>query len=187
MYGVIISGMPCSGKSTIAKKYAERHKLKYISSGDIAREMAQQDITIHRALEKGFFAPEEEMRSRIEWAIVECAFSHTPFIMDGFPRFKDQDVFLHKIFDRFQLKVIYVLIDVDIDVCLDRARRRQRNDDAVIKDRIDYFYHTTLPPIMSHSPIIMGDTVGKDNDDIVNLLNGYITMHTHRDTVIKNL
>lgn len=175
MYCIIITGMPCSGKSTIAKRYSEQYGLRYISSGDIAREMAQNDITIHRALEKGLFAPEEMMRNIISNKINNCSIHDTPFIIDGFPRFADQDKFLIEQLCKLNIVPIYVLINIEIDICLSRAKRRQRNDDVVIEDRIDYFIHETLPPIMEHSPIIMSDMISMTNDDIVSLLNNYIT------------
>jgi cytidylate kinase len=37
---VIISGMPSSGKTTIAKKVAERFGLKYLSGGDLLKDIA---------------------------------------------------------------------------------------------------------------------------------------------------
>lgn len=40
MNSVIVSGMPASGKTTVAKIIAERHNLRYLCGGDMLKEMA---------------------------------------------------------------------------------------------------------------------------------------------------
>ncbi|MCL4435284.1 MAG: cytidylate kinase family protein [Thaumarchaeota archaeon] len=40
MNSVIVSGMPASGKTTVAKVIAERYHLKYLCGGDMLKEMA---------------------------------------------------------------------------------------------------------------------------------------------------
>lgn len=40
MKSVIISGMPASGKTTIARRVAEKYRLRYLCGGDILKEMA---------------------------------------------------------------------------------------------------------------------------------------------------
>ncbi|MEM2210703.1 MAG: cytidylate kinase family protein [Nitrososphaerales archaeon] len=42
MITIIISGMSCVGKTTVAKALAERFNLKYLSGGDMLKEMAME-------------------------------------------------------------------------------------------------------------------------------------------------
>ena len=42
MKGIIISGMPAVGKTTVARTIAERFDLRYYSGGDVLKEMARE-------------------------------------------------------------------------------------------------------------------------------------------------
>ena len=187
MYCMIISGMPCSGKSTIAKLYSKLYGCEYISSGDIARKMAEDDSDVFTALQNGAFAPEKRMRDAIADRISLCTSNKTSFILDGFPRFDDQDRFLNTVLAICDVRKIYVLVDVDKETCIKRAEHRNRFDDKAIEDRIDYFNESTLPVFKAHQPIIIENRHGADNNDIVDLLHAYITLRTHRDIIVNSL
>lgn len=44
MYGIVIMGFPCSGKTTACKFLKEEKGLEYISTGDIVRELAEEEL-----------------------------------------------------------------------------------------------------------------------------------------------
>lgn len=141
MHGVVLFGRPCSGKSTIGKRFAEKYGYVYISSGDIAREMAGHDRQTGADLAAGKMAPEEMMRVNIRWAIRREIGMGNNFVLDGFPRFRDQLDYLQRTFPH--LNLIYAHIWVSTDYALYRARNRGRNDDAAIQARLDYFEQNT--------------------------------------------
>ena len=62
---VVLVGGPCSGKSSAGKIAAEILDAVYISSGDIARNMAQDSAIIKNDLMLGKLAPENNMRNAI--------------------------------------------------------------------------------------------------------------------------
>ena len=62
------------------------HVLRYISSGDIARQMHVDDL-----LNKGELAPEDEMRKRVLESINDTQVS---YVLDGCPRFYEQYAWL---------------------------------------------------------------------------------------------
>ena len=143
MYGIIIIGPPCSGKSTIGQNYSQQHKIGYISSGDIARRMAARDPRVDKELSEGKLAPEAAMRHAIGDEILMRTGRDMPFILDGFPRFPEQNEWLLSNFGK-KIHFIYVLIDTPIDLCVKRAKLRDRSDDAAISKRITYFQTETL-------------------------------------------
>ena len=55
---IVISGPPGSGKSTIGKKLSKKFSLKYVSAGQIFRELAQKEglslIDLNKKAEKDF-------------------------------------------------------------------------------------------------------------------------------------
>jgi len=176
IYGIILSGMPCSGKSTIALKYAIQHDMQYISSGDIARAMSVYDNTTKVSLSKGELALESEMRRLISIYINKCIKSNISFILDGFPRFIEQDEWMLHNYSKI-VKFIYVQIHIDKSECIRRANIRNRDDDNMINKRITYFEENTLPIFNTHKSITISNTF--DIPDVVNKLteelNNYIS------------
>lgn len=143
MFGIILLGESCSGKSTIGKtvqnRLATNHDInvRYISTGDIARQITQDD-----RLNKGMMADEESMRSAIINKVRE---EDTTFILDGCPRFYEQYIWMNSVFDN--IRFIYLYIDVPYWQIVERARKRGRSDDDAIITKHNYFYNNTLPMI----------------------------------------
>lgn len=174
MHCVVLFGRPCSGKSTIGKKFAEKYGYVYISSGDIAREMAENDRTIGAMLSAGNMAPEEMMRADIRWAIRRnIGFDHN-IVLDGFPRFRDQLDYLERTFP--YLDLILTHIWVSTDYALYRAKNRGRNDDAAIQSRLNYFEENTYE-LLKGCKITINNNGEYDIDDKVNELYEEVTRY----------
>lgn len=138
MVGIVMLGMTTSGKSTIGRYIALKLGLRYISSGDIARQMNVDDI-----LNKGELAPEDEMRKRILESI-NCA--DTSYILDGCPRFYEQYAWLNR---NINHKLVYLDIHIAPQVAYVRAENRGRDDDnyASVQKKIDYYIDNIEPMI----------------------------------------
>lgn len=141
MYGIVLLGMPCSGKSTIGKLLATNHNYYYISSGDIARRMAREDVGVQHDLSIGRLAPEAKMRNAIGDNILRCKRYDNNFILDGFPRFLEQDEWLRRMFPNTTLIRVYV--HVEEPEAIRRGVERGREDDKSIFERIDYYNENT--------------------------------------------
>lgn len=141
MYGIILIGKPCSGKSTIGRLLATYGDYRYISSGNIARDMAKNDRAIKDDLNAGKLAPEHRMRDAIKRCIDDCINDDARFILDGFPRFADQYHWLTRTFP--EIKLILIEIRVSDDNALYRSMKRAREDSSSIKYRINYFNEYT--------------------------------------------
>jgi len=170
---LIILGIQGSGKGVQGKLIAEIFNLKHISTGDLLRnEISTQSELgkeISSYIDKGNLVPNS--------LINKIFFKHLPkdnFILDGYPRNKEQVEFLEKInppdkiiYLDIQEKVVYERLAVRIqckkcgtiygknktpekegicDECQSKLeRRKDDSSDEAIKKRIDLFNQETLP------------------------------------------
>ena len=154
MHGVVLFGRPCSGKSAIGHEFAGRFGYTYISSGDIARELAEGSRKMQEDLAAGKMAPEEEMRAQVRYKIRCCRANGDNFVLDGFPRFMDQHDFLKRTFP--DMCLIYAHIFASEQTVMDRSRRRNRGDDGAILARLKYFEENTYD-ILRHCQIMINN------------------------------
>lgn len=138
MVGIVMLGVTTSGKSTIGKFVASELGLRYISSGDIARQMQVDEI-----LNRGELAPEDEMRKRVLDAINEMNVS---YILDGCPRFYEQYAWLSRSVDH---RLIYIDIHIAPHIAFGRAASRARDDDKLmsVQKKIDQYIDAVEPMI----------------------------------------
>lgn len=57
-----ISGMAGTGKSTVAKRIAEKYKLRYYSGGDTLKALALNEPGVHKTAENGWWESKEGMK-----------------------------------------------------------------------------------------------------------------------------
>lgn len=137
---VILIGPPCSGKSTVGKQLASNIGYEYVSSGDIARKMAEEDGTID-SLNAGKMAPEDRMREEIG----DILNQGNNIILDGFPRFTEQYEWL---VDRFSdRKFAFILVDAPTLLLFNRVIARGRADDTAFTERLEYYIKNTVSMI----------------------------------------
>ena len=141
--GIILVGPPCCGKSTIGRKVARDLGIDYISSGDIAREMALENKDVRASLDRGMMAPEYEMRMRVYNRIKDrkCG----TFVLDGFPRTVGQMYFLEKYIRNIRWTII--MFTVDKDQLIERAKSRGRSDDGSFNYRYNFYCNLTMEMI----------------------------------------
>lgn len=135
---IVLIGPPCSGKSTVGRFLADKLGYRYVSSGDIARNMGK---AVNAMLRAGRMAPEDEMREEIK----KILDTHDDVILDGFPRFEDQynwmmGKFMHRSFS-------FVLIDAPVSIIFDRVSKRGREDDVSMTGRFEYYRNHTTPMV----------------------------------------
>lgn len=138
---IILIGPPCSGKSTVGKELASQIGYKYVSSGDIARRIAEEDGTTDN-LNAGKMAPEDRMRDEI--AKVFNAEDRGSIVLDGFPRFEEQWEWM---ITNFEHEFAYIIVDVPTIDMFNRAVSRGRTDDIAFMDRLEYYMKNTIPMI----------------------------------------
>ena len=149
---IVLVGAPCSGKSAAGKLVASKMNIGYISSGDIAREMAKHDAQVGNDLSNGKMAPEVKMRNSIQnklWRhLIEK--DNDIVILDGFPRFGEQAEWLYSILPKYII-IHYVLFDItSLSTIIERSAHRGRDDDKSLERRLKYYYNTTLPDLREY-------------------------------------
>jgi len=110
---LILYGPEGSGKSTQAKKIADKYEIPYLGSGDLVRSAAENDKgalgeTCKLVLEEGKYVADSEMfvlwKKRLKGKDINGG-----WIMDGFPRNISQAKFLDKKLDKYGQKVDAVI------------------------------------------------------------------------------
>jgi len=110
---IIFYGPEGSGKGTQAKLLAEKLKYPILTSGDLVRDAAANDKgiigeVVRESLKEGKYVADSEMQVLWKWRLKEED-AKGPWIMDGFPRNKDQAVFLDDKISKYGYKIEAVI------------------------------------------------------------------------------
>ena len=146
---LVFFGPPGAGKGTQADRFAARHHIPKISTGDILRK-AIQDGTRIGAMVRETLQSGALVRDDLIISIVAERLEHPDtakgFVLDGFPRTIPQAAALDAMLaDRGGVTVIALVVHGD-EVIRRLARRAREDDEAfVIKERLDVYSRETEP------------------------------------------
>lgn len=143
-----IMGPVGSGKSTQAKIIAEKLGLCWVSTGELARQQAQEDSDLGRKfkqlLDEGQLIDDPDIAEllRVKLAQTEC---QTGFVLDGYPRDLPQASFFDPHFEK-----VFFLKMTEAEV-IKRLLLRGRFDDTpeLIKTRLQ-IYHQLTEPVLDY-------------------------------------
>lgn len=152
----LIYGPQGSGKSTQAKLISEKFGYKFVSAGDVSRQIAAEDSDIGRRVkslyDSGNPTPQEIIVPAID-RVLDTPGS-TGFVLDGYPRYAQQIESLVESIEKrgWQVtKVVSILLsDEDCKKRMaSRARLENRNDDVAvaIARRLELYHQQTVPII----------------------------------------
>ena len=111
--GIVLLGMPGSGKGTQALEIQKDHGIPEISTGDILRDHVRRGDELGRAAEpimrEGSLVPDALLNSMVAERLAkpDCT---TGFILDGYPRTEAQANFLDELMLRLGRRVPRVLL-----------------------------------------------------------------------------
>jgi adenylate kinase family enzyme len=139
-------GQTGCGKSTVADLVAKALGVPHVSSGDIAREIAETDPTTKLALMQGNPAPEEPVRVAVRQALERAELESGGWVLEGFPRHLAQLVLLLQWSSSLPC---FVYLDLHEWYCIERLVARGRPDDKAdgIARRFKSFDERTVPVV----------------------------------------
>ena len=126
---IVLLGAPGSGKGTQAKKLMADRNIPQISTGDMLREAVAAGtrfgLKAQSVMEAGNLVPDEVVLGIISERLSQPD-AADGFILDGFPRTKQQALDLEELLDQLGTPLdTAVLLDVDFDILLKRLTGRR--------------------------------------------------------------
>lgn len=120
---LLMFGKPGSGKGTQKEKIEARYGLESITVGDILRGKAKTNEEIRNIMKKGTFVSDEKLADIIEEAIASFSMMED-FILDVFPRTKDQMKIYDRLRQKYQFETIALLLDISDEEAIKRLSTR---------------------------------------------------------------
>ena len=126
---IVLLGAPGSGKGTQAKKLMADKRIPQVSTGDMLREAVAAGtrfgLKAKPVIEAGNFVPDEVVLGIISERLTQPD-AQDGFILDGFPRTKQQALDLEELLDQMGTPLnTAVLLDVDFDILMKRLTGRR--------------------------------------------------------------
>jgi adenylate kinase len=146
---VVLFGPPGAGKGTQADRFAERHGVPKISTGDMLRKAIQDGselgLFVKDTLQRGALVSDDVM-IRLVGQRLEQSDTAGGFVLDGFPRTIEQAAALEGMTAGRGPLVVIALV-VHSDEVVSRLSRRGRHDDEewVIRERLQVYSDSTEP------------------------------------------
>lgn len=156
MIRTIFLALPGAGKGTQAKRLAEATGAIRLSTGDALREAVERKtsagLQAKEYMDDGDLVPDEVVLQIVRDSLQQSA--ESGWILDGFPRNKEQAIALEKILDELNQKTFHVIyLAVSDDVLAERVAGRyseiRRDDDepSVALKRLKVYGEQTAPLI----------------------------------------
>ena len=146
---LVFFGPPGAGKGTQAERFAQRHRIPKISTGDMLRQAVADGTRIgamvRDTLQAGALVGDDLIISLVAERL-DYPDTARGFVLDGFPRTIPQAAALDGLLaERGGVKVIALVVHVD-EVIRRLAGRGREDDDAwVIKERLAVYSRETEP------------------------------------------
>ncbi len=126
---IVLLGAPGSGKGTQAKKLMADKNIPQVSTGDMLREAVAAGtrfgLKAKSVMEAGNLVPDDVVLGIISERL-EKPDAQEGFILDGFPRTRQQALDLEELLDQMGTPLdTAVLMDVDFDVLMKRLTGRR--------------------------------------------------------------
>ena len=146
---LVFFGPPGAGKGTQADRFAERHGIPKISTGDMLRKAVQDGtrvgMIVRDTLQRGALVGDDLIISIVAERL-EQPDTANGFVLDGFPRTLPQAAALDAMLaDRGGVRVIALVVHADEVIKRLAVRGREDDDAFVIKERLAVYARETEP------------------------------------------
>lgn len=176
---LLIFGCPGVGKGTQAELLAASLDIPHHATGDILREAVTEQTEAGKiakeCMKQGELVPDEILSDIVQDVIHNA----DNFILDGYPRNKQQVKFFFEIMrieSRQLTKVLHLIADEDIVITRMLNRGRTNETEDMIRKRLAVYKTETLPILEMFPPdkLLTIESVGDKeivNEEILSLLN----------------
>jgi len=146
---VVFFGPPGAGKGTQADRFALRHGIPKISTGDMLRQAVREGsrvgLLVRDTLQRGGLVGDDLMITLVGERL-EQADTASGFVLDGFPRTIPQAAALDAMLeDRGRVTVIALVVHADEVIRRLAVRGRDDDEAYVIRERLAVYSRETEP------------------------------------------
>ena len=150
---LILTGPPGAGKGTQAKRLVERCRIPQISTGDMLRSAvasgSELGNRVKAIMDSGQLVSDEIVIALVRERLGQ-ADTKAGFILDGFPRTREQAIALDGILEELAREPLRVLcLEVPdqelIDRILSRDEGRADDNEETVRSRLDVYQRETQP------------------------------------------
>jgi len=147
---IVLLGKQGSGKGTQGARLAAYFGMQHLSTGQMFRDSAEAGVAAgveaKSYMDRGELVPDDLVVAVVAERFENPAEVDPGFVLDGFPRTRQQALELDRILGPRPLDVV-VNLDVPSDVVIDRMRSRGREDDTEesIRRRLTLYDSETKP------------------------------------------
>jgi adenylate kinase len=146
---LVFFGPPGAGKGTQAERFAQRHRIPKISTGDMLRQAVadgtRMGALVRETLQAGALVGDDLMIALVADRL-ENPDTAKGFVLDGFPRTIPQAAALDAMLaERGGVKIIALVVHADEVIRRLGTRGREDDDGWVIKERLAVYSRDTEP------------------------------------------
>ena len=180
---MVLLGKQGSGKGTQGERLAAHFGTQHLSTGQMFRDSATAGVSAgleaKAFMDRGELVPDELVIAVVHERFQNPTEVQPGFVLDGFPRTKQQALELDRILVDHPIDIV-IDLDVPTDVVVERMRSRGREDDTEesIRRRLE-LYDTETKPLVDfyreRSVLVAVNGLGTEDDVQAELLRAVAT------------
>ena len=171
---MVLLGKQGSGKGTQGERLAAQFGIQHLSTGQMFRDSATAGVTAgleaKAFMDRGELVPDDLVIAVVHERFQNPSEVQPGFVLDGFPRTKQQAFELDRILEAHPIDIV-IDLDVPTDIVVDRMRARGREDDTEesIRRRLE-LYDTETKPLVDfyRERAVLATVDGLGTEDEVN-------------------
>ena len=171
---MVLLGKQGSGKGTQGERLAVQFGIQHLSTGQMFRDSATAGVTAgleaKAFMDRGELVPDDLVIAVVHERFQNPSEVQPGFVLDGFPRTKQQAFELDRILEAHPIDIV-IDLDVPTDIVVDRMRARGREDDTEesIRRRLE-LYDTETKPLVDfyRERSVLATVNGLGTEDEVN-------------------